>query len=373
MALPMPVPPPSHELDLPSLRVAVEETLTAFLAEKARTITEGGRLPDLVRPLQDFLTAGGKRLRPLLAMLGWHAAGAPGGPAAALHLAASLELFHAFCLIHDDVMDHSATRRNRPTVQALHSSQHPPGTPAADRFGEGATILVGDLAMFWSQELLHAMRTELTLGQYLDLTHGGSTDPSIDTAMTIVRYKTAKYTVERPLQLGAALAGADHALLRSLSDFAIPLGEAFQLRDDLLGVFGDPAVTGKRVIDDLREGKATVLIALTLQRATPTQATRLHLLPGRPDLTDAQAESARRIIAATGADRAANDMAPGAVNFLLYSGSRGVMRGARAPSPDLNVVDAPGPQLNKRHQPCCRPRKADDRGGTTDLVVPPRP
>ncbi|MFE2727316.1 polyprenyl synthetase family protein [Kitasatospora sp. NPDC059327] len=329
---PRPAPPPT--LEPHRLKEAVERTLTTFLATKAESTTAGGRLPNLASPLQEFLAAGGKRVRPVFAMIGWHAAGGVGSVDTAHHLAASLELFHAFALIHDDLMDRSDTRRGRPTVHralARTYGRRPPASPAedpgaaADRFGEAAAILIGDLAFVWSDELLHAgrptpgqlarvlplldeMRTEVTLGQYLDLAHTGCAGPDVETAFTVLRYKTAKYTVERPLHLGAALAGAEPALLDALSAYAIPLGEAFQLRDDLLGVFGDPDLTGKPTLDDLREGKATVLIALALQRATDAQADRLRSFLGCRTLTEDQADASRRIIESTGAHRAVDGM-----------------------------------------------------------------
>ncbi|MFF3002302.1 polyprenyl synthetase family protein [Kitasatospora sp. NPDC057940] len=330
-AVPASTPPPAPSLDPERLKSDVEQVLHTFLACKGESTTAGGRLPNVAAPLREFLDAGGKRIRPVLALVGWHAAGGTGDPHTARHLAASLELFHAFCLIHDDVMDRSTTRRGRPTVHRSQAHQYRRQHPhlaqqvPAERFGEGAAILIGDLAMVWSDELLHqghptpeqlarilplldAMRTEVTLGQYLDLAHTGSDSPSVATALTVIRYKTAKYTVERPLQLGAALAGADQTLLHALSAYAIPLGEAFQLRDDLLGVFGDPKVTGKPALDDLREGKATVLIALALQHASPAQADRLRLHLGCPTLTQHQADAARHIITASGARDMVNDM-----------------------------------------------------------------
>ncbi|MGY0464153.1 polyprenyl synthetase family protein [Kitasatospora sp. cg17-2] len=333
-----PRPAPSPVLEPHRLKEPVERILTDFLATKAETTTVGGRLPNLALPLQEFLAAGGKRIRPVFAMIGWHAAGGVGSVDTARHLAASLELFHVCALIHDDLMDRSDTRRGRPTVHRAQAGTYdrrpsgsPPGSPgedpavAADRFGEGAAILIGDLALVWSDELLHAgrptpgqlarvlplldeMRTEVTLGQYLDLAHTGCARPEVETALTVLRYKTAKYTVERPLQLGAALAGAEPPLLDALSAYAVPLGEAFQLRDDLLGVFGDPDLTGKPVLDDLRGGKATVLVALALQRATHAQADRLRFFLGCRTLTEDQADAARRIIEATGAHHAVDRM-----------------------------------------------------------------
>ncbi|MGW1501924.1 polyprenyl synthetase family protein [Streptomyces mirabilis] len=332
-------------MDLAGLREAVEDVLAGFLAGKASSTEDG--LPDLAAPLRRFVAAGGKRLRPLLALIGWHAAGAHGSARAAWHLAASLEMFHAFALIHDDVMDRSEMRRGQPTVhRALASSHHqsrrgdvPPA--AAEWFGQAAAILVGDLALVWSDEILHAgrpsarqltvvlpllqtMRTEIVQGQYLDLYTTGCPTPDTATAWRVIRYKTAKYTVERPLHLGAALAGADRRLLQRLSAYAIPAGEAFQLRDDLLGAFGDPAVIGKPALDDLRAGKHTVLAALALQRATPAQARELRRLLGDPELSAAHAATVRELFTSTGARAVVEELIAerhrGAVDALDDSG-----------------------------------------------------
>ncbi|PAK22947.1 hypothetical protein CJD44_32135 [Streptomyces sp. alain-838] len=327
MALALSVP--ETGLDLTGFRDTVEDLLAGFLDRKAPPADNSGS-PDLAAPLRHFLDAGGKRIRPILAFVGWHAAGATGDPRTVVRLAASLELFHMSALIHDDVMDSSALRRGRPTVhralaRALQGDDSGVSATAAARFGEGAAILIGDLAMVWSDELLlegetnpkqlaalwptlHAMRSEIVLGQYLDLRATGDASPDVSRALRIGRYKTAKYTVERPLHLGAIVAGADQNLLDQLSAYALPLGEAFQLRDDLLGVFGDPAVTGKSALEDLRDGKATVLTALALQTATPQQRRALTDWLGKPHLTEEQAAVARRIIAATGAPAQAEEM-----------------------------------------------------------------
>lgn len=327
MALALSVP--ETGLDLTGFRDTVEDLLAGFLDRKAPPADNSGS-PDLAAPLRHFLDAGGKRIRPILAFVGWHAAGATGDPRTVVRLAASLELFHMSALIHDDVMDSSALRRGRPTVhralaRALQGDDSGVSATADARFGEGAAILIGDLAMVWSDELLlegetnpkqlaalwptlHAMRSEIVLGQYLDLRATGDASPDVSRALRIGRYKTAKYTVERPLHLGAIVAGADQNLLDQLSAYALPLGEAFQLRDDLLGVFGDPAVTGKSALEDLRDGKATVLTALALQTATPQQRRALTDWLGKPHLTEEQAAVARRIIAATGAPAQAEEM-----------------------------------------------------------------
>ncbi|MFF2021567.1 polyprenyl synthetase family protein [Streptomyces sp. NPDC058171] len=301
-------------------RGKIDAALDAFLTDKARAAA-GQHLPgEVTALLADFLAAGGKRIRPLLCLTGWQVAGGRGRPLPVVRTAASLEMFHAFCLIHDDVMDRSDVRRGHPTLHRALATRHAPGRTAAtaNRLGASAAVLIGDLALTWSDELLHtaglsdrqltrvlplldAMRTEVMYGQYLDVTATGTGTVDVSRALAICRYKTAKYTIERPLHIGAALAGAERSLLDALSAFAIPLGEAFQLRDDLLGVFGDPTRTGKPALDDLREGKATVLIALALRHATRAQADRLRPLLGHRGLTHQQAATARSIITATGA------------------------------------------------------------------------
>jgi geranylgeranyl diphosphate synthase type I len=291
---------------------------------RRKTITaQAAALPqEVTDTLSALLHSGGKRLRPLLCVLGWHAARGAGSMAPAVQAGAALEMFHAFCLLHDDVMDRSDTRRGQLTAQRTLAARHAVGRISADaqHIGACAAILIGDLALTWSDELLResyagleqqqlarllslvdAMRSEVMYGQYLDLIATGRPSTDLDHALLIIRYKTAKYTMERPLHIGAALAGGNDLLMKSLSAFALPLGEAFQLRDDLLGVFGTATETGKSCLDDLREGKHTCLIALALQHAAPEQADQLRLLLGCPTLTEGQAQIARRIITATGA------------------------------------------------------------------------
>ncbi|MFD8148939.1 polyprenyl synthetase family protein [Streptomyces sp. NPDC059708] len=305
--------------DSAALRAEVTAVLEGFLDGKAGGAAKLRMPAEVIECLRD-LAGGGKRLRPLLCVTGWQAAGGSGTPEAVVRVAASLEMFHAFCLIHDDVMDDSGSRRGSPTVHrrlALHHGQGR-GTVAAERVGASCAILIGDLALAWSGELLHAagltpaqldavlplvddMRSEVMYGQYLDVTTAGRPTTDVDQALRIARYKTAKYTIERPLHIGAALAGATPAVHEALSAYALPVGEAFQLRDDLLGVFGTPEVTGKPVLDDLREGKHTVLAALALQRADRNQRRDLRALLGSPSLDETEAAHLREVLTATGA------------------------------------------------------------------------
>jgi geranylgeranyl diphosphate synthase type I len=290
--------------------------------------------------LRSAVLAGGKRLRP--AFCYWSFVGAGGAPddPGVIDAGAALEMLHASALVHDDIIDGSARRHGLDTVHVQYAARHQTAAWRGDsaRFGAGVGILLGDVALVYSDRLMAAAplaarivydeaRLEVNLGQYLDIlggAHGpggpgsgssrfgssgfdGSQD-AVRRAQRIYRYKTAKYTVERPLHLGAALADPEHfgEVAERLSAFGLPLGEAFQLRDDLLGVFGDPRVTGKPVGDDLREGKLTLLASLAWARAADASGPDARFFESRfgaPDLTDEDVLKLRAVIDATGARR----------------------------------------------------------------------
>ncbi|GAA3744884.1 polyprenyl synthetase family protein [Plantactinospora mayteni] len=305
------------EVDLGDLRKRFDAQLVAFLDRQDPDWPDGAPR-GVFTTLHRFVLAGGKRLRPLFCYWGWRAAGgADGTPIVAA--AAALELFHAFALIHDDIMDGSDRRRGEPSVHRLFADLHARsawrGDPAS--YGRSTALLCGDLCAAWADQLFHecglspaevhqgygvfaTMRTEVIAGQYLDLVSGVG-DGSVASALTVVRMKAARYTVTRPLQIGAALAAGSPELLGALAAFGDPLGDAFQLRDDVLGVFGDPALTGKSILDDLREGKPTVMMALARGSADRAQAQRLKALFGNPELDPDGAAELRSIIVATGA------------------------------------------------------------------------
>jgi geranylgeranyl diphosphate synthase, type I len=307
--------------------VLVETALTEFFASKRQLVGGlGGGYADAVDDLVAFVLRGGKRLRPAFAWTAWLGAGGdrhgPDAPAV-LRACASLELIQACALIHDDIIDASVTRRGFPTVHVGFAERHraQQWSGSAARFGESAAILLGDLALCWADDMLResgldpaamarvspvwsAMRTEVLGGQLLDIEAEAGRDESVEAAMRVNRFKTAAYTVERPLQLGAAIADASDAVLESLRSFGTDIGVAFQLRDDLLGVFGDPAVTGKPSGDDIREGKRTVLMAVGMQRADesrPDVATLLRTSLGSDDLTDEQIHALRAALTDLGA------------------------------------------------------------------------
>jgi len=309
-------PVPADAVDL---RGRVQKRLDEFVAGQL-PVLDG--VSDELGPVVDTLNellASGKRLRPAFCYWGWRGAGGPDSEEI-VAAAAALELLQACALVHDDVMDGSDTRRGQPAVHRRFASLHRGagwlGSP--EGFGVGAAILLGDLCLSWSDELLYrsglslealhrakptydAMRTELMTGQYLDLLEQARGGGSAERAMRVVRYKSAKYTVERPLHLGAALAAAERDVTDAYSSYGLPLGEAFQLRDDVLGVFGDPEQTGKPAGDDLREGKRTVLVAEALERATPAQAAIVRRHLGDPRLDATGVAALRDVVRDTGA------------------------------------------------------------------------
>jgi geranylgeranyl diphosphate synthase, type I len=303
-----------------ALRERVDKALHEFLQRAVAPLAAIS--PDLApfgAVTEAFVMDGGKRLRPAFCYWGFRAGGGEDSDAI-VRAAASLELLQACALVHDDVIDASDTRRGAPSVHRRFAATHRAagwhGDPEA--FGSAAAILLGDLALIWADTMLaesgvapaalqrafgvwDTMRVEVMCGQYLDVVEQARGGGSVDRALRVARYKSAKYTVERPLHLGAALAGADGDLLAILSDYGLPLGEAFQLRDDVLGVYGDPAETGKPAGDDLREGKRTVLVAFALEAANDAQQETLRRLLGDPALDDDGVTVVRDIIAATGA------------------------------------------------------------------------
>ena len=262
----------------------IDEVLRGFFADRLAE-TPSGPTGGLHGPIADLVLRGGKRLRARFVLLGWRGAGA--GPSrGATGAAAVVELLHACALIHDDVMDGSATRRGAPTVHREFARRHRHAAwhGSSAGFGISAAITAGDLCLVWADQLLRTcgleaaavararpvyddMRALTMHGQYLDLLTQASGEPSVAAALEVARAKTAACTTTGPLRFGGALAGASDALLAGYAAYGDALGVAFQLYDDLLGAFGDPAATGKPSGDDLRDGKRTALLAEAVARS----------------------------------------------------------------------------------------------------------
>ncbi len=303
-----------------AFRDAVQAALDAFIDDQARRLEPLGHDAARLVEAAHRSVAGGTRFRAAFCYWGYHAVEeSTSDRAAVIKAAAALELLHASALVHDDYMDASDTRRGRPAThkafEAFHREHGWDGDP--EQYGAAAAILLGDLLLSWSDEMLRTCgldhdvvraaldffdttRSEVIAGQFLDVSVQARGESDVDVAMRVLRYKSAKYSIERPLHVGAALAGADADTLEALTGFGLPLGEAFQLRDDLLGVFGDPMVTGKPAGDDLSEGKRTVLVALALERSSTEQAALLDRGLGtalRPD----EVRELQRVIEDSGA------------------------------------------------------------------------
>jgi geranylgeranyl diphosphate synthase type I len=343
-------------LDLCDLRTRVQAAVDAEMHTQRAVLAPVG---DELGPLVDAvvrLIAGGKRLRAGFLYWGYRASGHPDSDAL-VRLAASMEFFQAAALLHDDVMDGSDTRRGMPAAHRAFGEHHADSGWAGDsaRFGESAAILAGDLCLQWSDELyatsglppedlergrrtFDTMRTQLMGGQYLDLLESArgwdrlDTASRIESARNVIRYKSAKYTIEHPLLIGASVGGVAAVDMARMSKYGLALGEAFQLRDDVLGVFGDPSATGKPAGDDLREGKRTVLVALALAHADTDQAALFEKLFGQPDLDADGVDQLRGIIADTGAVAQVETMIG-----ELAAQARGAL--ATAPGLDGQAVD----------------------------------
>lgn len=308
--------------DASGFRSALDASLAGFLDGQQALLAPLGTDAERLLAEARVATAGGKRFRAAFCWWGYRAVSpAPSAAeeAALLRACGSLELLHASALAHDDLMDASDTRRGRPATHRALEAEHRDAGWRGDpvQYGAAGAILLGDLLQAWADELLRRCglgwpvvgpalevfdlcRTEVIAGQFLDVSVQARGAADVETAMTVLRYKSAKYSIERPLHVGAALAGAGPDVLRALSAYGLPLGEAFQLRDDLLGVFGDPATTGKPAGDDLVEGKRTVLVALALQTAPRPDAALLDGALGKP-LTEAEVDVLRQVIVDSGA------------------------------------------------------------------------
>lgn len=300
-----------------ALRVVVdpvEKRLQEVLQEQQnRWVQIDAQLEEPFKLLNSFVLSGGKRLRPAFCYWGFIGAGGDKSDPQIWNAGAAFELLHAFALIHDDVMDGSNSRRNNETVHTYFSRQHEVQIlkGEARRFGDGLAILIGDLAEVFADALMtgsnasafavwNELKIELNIGQFLDVMGAAVGNVDLEAARQIVRYKSGKYTIERPLHLGAAMAGRANVYETALSAYGAPLGDAFQLRDDILGIFGEPERTGKPVGDDLREGKPTPLFAFARAHANESQQQLLQRI-GDTDISEKEISDLQTVFIETGA------------------------------------------------------------------------
>jgi geranylgeranyl diphosphate synthase type I len=347
-------------LDTADLRARVQAQLDAELTTQAGVLAElGPDVEDLLHAVGDLLR-GGKRLRAAFLYWGARAAGLPDSDAL-VRLASAMELFQAAALIHDDVMDDSDTRRGMPAAHRRLAGHHADRGWAGDgdRFGLAGAVLAGNLCLTWTDEVyatcglpadaldrgrpvFDRMRTQLMAGQFLDVVEsmrpweGLEPGERVERAGRVIRFKSAKYTVEHPLLIGASVGGMDTAGQAALSRYGLDLGRAFQLRDDLLGVFGDPEETGKPAGDDLREGKRTVLLAHALAGTDEAGRRRVEELLGRADLAGSDVDELRAVIAGSGAVHVVEEEIT-----RLATAARAALADVRAPGRDaVEVLDA---------------------------------
>jgi geranylgeranyl diphosphate synthase, type I len=325
--------PAQFEMWRIGLRRKVLSHLSEFVAGRCTAeLAESG-----VEVAGDILlnyVAGGKCLRSTFMYLGWLAGSADSDNA--LFASAGLELLHAFALLQDDVMDAASSRRGRPAAHLQFSQWHRDRklSGPAERFGESAAILLGDLCLIWAEQMLResgvehrglqrawprydAMRTELAVGQFADLTIDVRDLPSMDMVLDVARRKSGNYTVRRPLEIGAAMSGCSDRTVASLGRYGEALGEAFQLRDDLLGVFGAASVTGKPDGQDLIERKATSVVIAAHQLADAPTRRQLTELTNTGDLDDGAVERWRTLIVTTGAVQWVEDTISNRVSLAL--------------------------------------------------------
>ncbi|PVE78911.1 polyprenyl synthetase family protein [Microbacterium testaceum] len=307
---------------------AVSQRLDKFLSEQLSYASSLGPEAEMLTRSGASALRGGKRLRARFCLTGFAAVGVAGDvpDEAPLAVATSLEIFHAAALVHDDLVDNSDTRRGQPAAHRALQQGHRDAawTGDSDAFGRSGAILLGDLLVAWSDDLLEEglalspasaaatrrayaqMRRDVTIGQFLDVAEESAytaypDDSHAERALRVASYKSARYSIQQPLLIGASLAGADEAQHDALSRFGHDVGMAFQLRDDVLGVFGDTAVTGKPVGDDLREGKRTVLVAYAREALPESERLRVDALLGDPGLDADQIADLQRVIVDTGA------------------------------------------------------------------------
>ena len=337
------------------IRDLVRAHLTDFVANQCLAELAGANVDVAGAVLSGFVD-GGKYVRSTFMYLGWLCGAQE--DRAALRASASLELFHAFALMQDDVMDESPLRRGRPSAHVALGQWHRAHglSGSSDRFGESTAVLLGDLCLVWASKMLREsgvapealarvwpryddMRIELAVGQFADLVNDSQSFPTLEAVLDVLRRKSGNYTVRRPLEIGAAMAGCTPEVIDVIGRYGAAIGEAFQLRDDLLGVFGSPTVTGKSVGTDLSSHKATSVVVAAHQLADAGLRRQLAELMSTPELGPAEVEHWRALITVSGAvqwiEQLIDDRVAEALGCLDTAGIPGI---AGAALEDMAVV-----------------------------------
>ncbi|GAA2966465.1 polyprenyl synthetase family protein [Streptomyces enissocaesilis] len=312
----------SERAEHAGLKKRVDQVIDEFVTAEAQALADIDACLAMVAEQLHAATEHGKRFRAAFCYWGWRGSGQPDSEAL-VRAASAIELVHAAAVVHDDLIDRSRTRHGRPTAHiALREALTDRTRPKAG--ARALAMLTGNLLMSLAGQLFTTcglpgaylsrarplwgvLARELVAGECLEILRTGA-EPDAGASVKVIRYKTAKYTVEHPLHIGGLLAGAPPRLLEAYSGYGLPLGEAFQLRDDLLGLFGDPARTGKNPADDLTGNRPTALMAHTLQSATPGERRELHYLLGQGNPSEQQVERVREIARRTGAVTRVEDM-----------------------------------------------------------------
>lgn len=296
-----------------------DKQLLAYLSEKKSAAVEiNTETAVLVEEIRRFSENGGKRVRPAFMFSGYVAAGGQAYEAI-LFATLSVELLHTFALIHDDIIDNSSLRRGELTThkqfEKIHKEKNLQGN--GKEYGLSSAILAGDLALSFAEEILTSapfpqerlrraryffdqMKMQVLYGEYLDVLGGFQKSLNEDQVLQILEYKTAKYTVERPLHIGAVLAGADFEILETFSRYGIPFGQAFQMQDDLVGSFASEKEIGKPSDSDIKEGKKTLLLVKAYERATKSQKKILDAVVGNKNSSQEEVDKVRKIMKETG-------------------------------------------------------------------------
>lgn len=337
---------PQPDLETRELKGRIDAALDAAIEDlRADVMDEAPEAMPLVDALREAALGGGKRIRPIVCVWGYRAGGGPEGEPI-VRAAAALELVHTFAIVQDDLMDAAKVRRGRPALHVRLAEE------SGEEHAAATALLVADLAMIAADRLMAAsgfpserivaasgpynrMRLDAVAGQYLDVAGQSAGVADEEAALRVGTLKSGRYTVEGPLLVGAALAGGDPAVETALRAFGEAAGRAFQVRDDVLGVFGSPEVTGKDAGNDLRHGKPTVLVAKALRQTSEAERRFLDARLGRPDLTDGELEQVRQVILASGALEETLDL----VERLLDQARRAV---------DVLAIPAPAREGLKR-------------------------